>query len=71
MQGNYSKATAIVTSARAQYVEIGSRMGDADCSACLGAILFDQRNYAEAESLLLHAFNVFLDIRDQDDWTAY
>ncbi|KZP29447.1 hypothetical protein FIBSPDRAFT_946728, partial [Athelia psychrophila] len=62
MQSNYPEAAAILTDARAQFVETGNRLGAAQCSRSLGDILNDQGNYSEATAILTDARAQFIEI---------
>ena len=61
MQGELSEAAIVVADARAQFIEVGERLGDARCTRSLGQILLAQSKYAEAANFLTHARDSLID----------
>jgi tetratricopeptide (TPR) repeat protein len=62
MQSNYKEAIDILKKAQDQFINIGDQFGTAQCSRCLGNILFMQSNYEEATKIIKEAQEQFIDI---------
>jgi hypothetical protein len=65
MQHNYEEAVDVLKKAQDQFIEIGDRLGVAQCSQSLGNILHMQHNYKEAVEVLKKAQDQFVEIGDQ------
>jgi uncharacterized protein HemY len=68
MQSNYDAAN-VLKKAEDQFVESGDQPGAAQCSQCLGDILYMQSNYKEATNVLKQAQNQFVEIGHQHGTT--
>ena len=65
MQSNYKEAADVLNKAREQFIEIGNRLGAAQCLRSLGDILYMQDNYKEAVDVLNNARDQFVEIGSQ------